>query len=328
MGRKITIVMYHFVRDLIHSRYPEIKGLHIDKFKGQLDYLKRYYTIIRMEDLISAISSNDFDLPPNALLLTFDDGYIDHFTNVFPIMFEAGVQGSFFPPAKAVMENEVLDVNKIHFILASVEDKSAIVSSLFAILDKFRDQYGLKDNQVYYTELAIPNRFDPGDVIFIKRMLQRDLPDEVRKYITDSLFKKYVTADEKAFSVELYMSMDQLKCMKSCGMFIGSHGYDHLWLDTLDAADQAKEIDLSLDFLKKLGVGIDKWVMCYPYGGYNNDLIKILRTKGCAIGLVVQALIADLDSDNSLALPRLDTNDFPMTGDALPNEWTQKYKEQ
>ena len=35
---------------------------------------------------------------------------------------------------------------------------------------------------------------------------------------------------EEAFSRELYMSMDQIKCMVDCGMHIGSHGYDHYWL--------------------------------------------------------------------------------------------------
>ncbi len=40
---------------------------------------------------------------------------------------ENGLTGCFFPPAKAVTEHEVLDVNKIHFILAAVPDKRRIL---------------------------------------------------------------------------------------------------------------------------------------------------------------------------------------------------------
>lgn len=95
MNRNVTIVMYHFVRELVHSRYPEIKGLTVEGFKGQLEYIKRHYNIIKMQDLLAAISSKDLIMPPRAVLLTFDDGYIDHYTNVFPLLSNAGLQGSF-----------------------------------------------------------------------------------------------------------------------------------------------------------------------------------------------------------------------------------------
>jgi hypothetical protein len=42
MSSSLTIVMYHFVRDLARSRYPAIKALTVDAFRGQLDYLARH----------------------------------------------------------------------------------------------------------------------------------------------------------------------------------------------------------------------------------------------------------------------------------------------
>ena len=324
MNRNVTIVMYHFVRDLVHSRYPEIKGLTVEGFKGQIDYIKRHYNIIKMQDLIAAISSKDLIIPPRAVLLTFDDGYIDHYTNVFPLLSNAGLQGSFFPSARAIEDYEVLDVNKIHFILASVQDKSAIIKSIFTTLDESRRQYNLNDNNTYYSELAVPNRFDSADVIFIKRMLQWALPEDLRIKITNSLFKKFVTKDESAFSTELYMNIDQLICMKQNGMFIGNHCYNHRWMDKLTTEEQIKEVDMSLQFLQKIGVGEVGWVMCYPYGAYNESMMPLLKARGCVAGLSVEVRIADLDQDNPLALPRLDTNDLPKTGDLQPNEWTMK----
>ena len=43
MPKQITIVMYHFVRDLKHSRYPKIKGITINEFKEQLSYIENHY---------------------------------------------------------------------------------------------------------------------------------------------------------------------------------------------------------------------------------------------------------------------------------------------
>ena len=323
MARWVSIIVYHYVRELKHSRYPEIKGLSIELFKEQLKYVMKYYHIISMEELIASVKSGP-QLPRNALLLTFDDAYIDHFTYVFPILDELGIQGSFFPPAKAILEYQVLDVNKIHFILASVADKQNLVEDIYSMLNEFRSEYSLKDNQYYSQKPAITYRFDSKEVIFIKWVLQRALPEKLRREIIERLFNKYVTVDEKAFSKELYMSIDQLKCMKRSGMYIGSHGFDHYWLDTLDNDTQQREIDFSLKFLKEIGCHLNDWAISYPYGTYNDSLLSILKSRGCVVGLSTEVGVADLGTGNPLTLPRLDTNDLPKDGNAKPNKWTSK----
>ena len=316
--------MYHFVRDLKHSRFPEIKGLAIEEFRGQLAYIRQHYNVIGGPELVAALGTPDQLLPPRALLLTFDDGYRDHFENVLPILLEHRVTGVFFPPAKAVIEEEVLDVNKIHFILAAVPDKARILNSLFSLLDEARGEFTLRDRKDYYVRLAHPNRYDPAEVILIKRLLQRELPEVLRKRITDVLFKEFVTRDERAFSRELYMDIGELRTMREAGMHIGSHGYDHYWLDTLDEQSQEREIDLSLQFLEAVASDSGNWVMAYPYGAYNDSLLGILRNKGCKAGFTTGVGIANLDRDDALTLPRLDTNDLPKRGDAAPIKWTSK----
>ena len=118
MSGKLTVVMYHYVRDLKNSRYPHIKGCDIRLFKEQIQYIKRHYNPVTVEQVLYAYY-NGRQLPEKAVLLTFDDAYADHFTNVFPVLYHEHIQGVFFPPVKAVTEHTVLDVNKVHFILAS-----------------------------------------------------------------------------------------------------------------------------------------------------------------------------------------------------------------
>ena len=50
----INIIMYHYVRDLKGSRYPDIKGLDYKDFKEQVKWLKNNFRIIRIEDVIAA----------------------------------------------------------------------------------------------------------------------------------------------------------------------------------------------------------------------------------------------------------------------------------
>lgn len=302
--------MYHYVRDLKRSRFPAIKGLSLDRFCRQLDFIQARYTPILPEELVEASEFPQKELPPNAILLTFDDGYSDHFANVFPLLDARGIKGCFFAPAKAVLEHTILDVNKIHFVLAAVPDARVLLDEVFSHLAEFRSEHGLKSKEAYLA-LKGENRYDTREVTMIKRLLQRELPELVRAEIVRRLFAKHVTADEVAFACELYLSVDQIGCLRRHGMHIGSHGYTHSWLNHVSPDAQAIEIDRSLDFLQVVGVGKDKWTMCYPYGGFNDSLLRVLRVRQCRLGFTAEARVADLDIDDPLTLPRLDTNDLP-----------------
>jgi peptidoglycan/xylan/chitin deacetylase (PgdA/CDA1 family) len=311
MNRSVTIVMYHYVRDLERSRFPAIKGLSVERFRRQLDYIQSRYTPISIEMLLGAMGPGRDDLPPNSILLTFDDGYTDHFANVFPLLDERDIQGCFFPSAKAAIDHTVLDVNKIQFVIATARDARALLDQVFASLAEFHSEYTLKTKEDYLSEIKREHRYDSFDVTVIKGLLQRNLPEPVRTEIVRRLFVEYVTADEAAFASELYMSIDQITCMHRHGMHIGSHGYAHLWLNHVSPEEQVAEIDQSLDFLRRWGSDKEGWTICYPYGGLNDSLLQLLRGRQCKLGFTVEARIADLDLDDRLTLPRIDTNDLP-----------------
>ena len=315
--------MYHYVRDLKGSKFTEIKGLDIELFTEQIKYLAKHYHVVAMDELIDCID-NSTQLPKKAALLTFDDGYFDHFDCVLPVLKRHQMQGSFYPPAKAILNNIVLDVNKIHFILASVTDKNVLVNELFSKLDEYRKEYQLDSNETYFKKHAVAGRKDVPEVMFIKQMLQVILPEELRLILCNYFFNKYVTADETAFSRELYMSIEQIKNLKDNGMHIGSHGYDHYWLGSLSKEKQEIEIDRSLEFLKLIGIDPDRWTMCYPYGNYNDDTLNILNNKGCKLALTTKPAIANINEYKRFELPRLDTNEIPVNASAATNAWYDK----
>lgn len=315
--KKITIVMYHYVRDLAHSRYPEIKGLDVTLFEEQLQYIQKHFEVICMEDLLDAYEKNDFSrIPEKALVLTFDDGYIDHFTVVFPLLKKYGMQGSFFPNAKAVKEHKLLDVNKIHHILAAAP-MDELVQDCFAMMDSRRaGGIEIPPNKSLYQELAVANRFDPEEVIFVKRLLQNRLPEKVRGEMATELFEKYVGVKEDCFARELYMTRDQIGCMKESGMFFGLHGYDHYWLGKMPPEKMREDIGKALDYFSDV---IDRkaWIMNYPYGNYSPDVIEYIKGQGCRLGITVEPRYAEPGKDDRYLLPRFDTNDLPPKSDRV-----------
>ncbi len=307
----LTIVMYHYVRDLKHSRHPAIKGRTIEEFRRQLEYLERNHTIVRTEDVVAA-AKGEAELPQGAAWLTFDDGYLDHYTNVLPLLIDRGWHGAFFPPAAAIEDRTILDVNKVQFILASEPDVSKLLEDIRKAVDSDRKQGSQHRFKYYWRDLARASRFDPAEITFIKKMLRDSLPENLRKPLVDEMFHKYVGRDDLDFAAELYMSQDQLRTMIDAGMYVGSHGHKHQQLDRMDDTTQAADIDASLRFLEKLGAPTAKdWVMCYPHGAYDDRLLRLLETRGCALGLGTRPGEADLGSERPLELSRLDTNDLP-----------------
>lgn len=319
----LTVVMYHYVRRIAESRYPEIKGLERELFVEQIAYLKRHYECVTAQEVIHA-SRGEHELPKNAMLLTFDDGYLDHYLNVLPILQKEKLHGCFYPPVKCVWDRVILDVNKIHFILASAPDKAKILAAIEDGVAAAWGEFVLESADFYRKKYAVPNRFDSAEVIFIKRMLQVALPEALRSRIVNDLFRQFVSVDEKAFASELYMDQDQLRCLVEAGMTVGSHGYSHCWMNSIDRATQEQEVELSLNLLEQIGVSLKDWTMCYPYGGWNESLLQVLREKGCGLGFTTEVDLGNVENHNPLLLPRLDTNDLPKAANAEMSEWTAR----
>ena len=321
----LTIITYHYVRELTGSPFSDLKVLDTAVFRGQLDHIQRYYRPVSVDRVMAALREKTPRLPRNAVLLTFDDGLKEHRDTVCPLLLERGMTGAFFPSVKPVRDKCVLGVHKIQFVLASFKEKVSLVRGLMDLVDEDRDFFGLETNDIYWKRWARRGNYDSPETAFVKRMLQIGLPEAARRRTVDRLFRRFVTEDEAAFSEELYMGVPDMKEIIAAGMTIGGHGFQHDWLGTLAPEQQEREIDLSLDLLRGLGVTRDGWCFCYPHGDYDDHVLRLLREKNCMLGFTaLRHKIADLGQDDPLVLPRLDTNDLPVSAAAEAGPWTRQ----
>lgn len=307
------VVMYHYVRDLENSRYPGIKGLTLEKFRGQLDYLQKNYTPVSALDIHDCLHSGS-RLPENACLLTFDDGYLEHYTEVFPELRKRGISGCFYPPVKAAAREELLNVNKIHLLLAHLgEDKFPMLLAELKDLYIYERQENalLPEYETLWHELAIKGRFDSAEVIFFKRLLQHALPEEMATRILDMLWDKFMDATQATLCRETYVSGDMLSAMAANSMHIGAHGASHRWLNKLPPAEQENEVRASLEFLREI-YGRDDfiWSVAYPFGGVNESLKEICASMGASFGLTTVPVIGQIGSNTRFDISRMDTNDI------------------
>jgi len=311
MNNACKIVMYHYVRPIKNSKYPGIKGLEVEGFLRQINYLKKNYHILTPTEFIDILTSQN-EIKKKCVLLTFDDGLKDHFLHVYPILKKNGLQGSFFVSSKPILERKILDVHKIQLILAVNENIQFCINEIFEYIEHEKDRYGLISAAEYYSKLAKPNRFDMAETIFVKRILQRELPLELREKIVGELFQKYFSDDVDSIWNELYLTENEIKEMGEAGMYFGSHGHSHEWYTQLPDKELKMELEKSFNFCSQIIQKEKRLMFCYPYGNYDNRVIENIKTLGFIAGLTTEVGDSNLEQINAFNLNRYDTNDFPQ----------------
>ncbi len=312
MNNKLTCITYHYVRDVEHADFPAIKGLDIDAFIDQLDYIESNYHIISGYDLIRFLTRRSKNLPDNAAMLTFDDGLRDHYDIVYPILASRNLSGAFFPPAKAIMTRRLLNVHKLHILLASLPNTQNLYEHFCEFINHNRTLYGLKTLADYKNQWYKPGLYgDPPETIFIKNMLQKGLAEPLRTLIIDELCCEYVDEDLTMLGDQWYLNTEQVQEMYSNGMYIGGHGYEHAWMDNMTRKSQQKDVSEMLGWFEKIGILHPAWIMCYPHGAVDHSLINTLKDNGCVAGLTIEAAQADFSRHQPHKLPRYDTNLLP-----------------
>ncbi|RME80693.1 MAG: polysaccharide deacetylase family protein [Caldilineae bacterium] len=96
---RVPILMYHYISTPPADAHPYRVGNSLDPetFAAHLDYLQAQgYTTIYLKDLLSYLATGEPPLPEKPVILTFDDGYLDAYTNAFPALQARGMVGTFF----------------------------------------------------------------------------------------------------------------------------------------------------------------------------------------------------------------------------------------
>lgn len=307
--KNCTVAMYHYVRNVEETNYPRIKALGIGKFKSQLNYLQKNYKIINLPDYVSYLNGKK-DIPESSCVLTFDDGFADHYKNVFPILKKKKISACFFPITCALAELKIPVVHQIHFLLAKIGSEKLAVEFNKLLGDKFPKiaKKFRADSKVLAQKKCV---WDKRDILAGNLKYNISLmPAKAGNEIINSIFNRYFKNKEK-FCKELYMNFNQMREMQKAGMSFGNHSHSHLKLTKISEKEQKEEIISSKKILEK-ELGEKVVFFSYPYGAYDKKTIKILKNEGYSCALTTDFDINKGKDVNIFALKRLDTNHIPL----------------
>lgn len=293
----LTALMYHYVRDPAHPADlgSGILGLPLDRFAAQLEYVIRHYAVVSWPDVRAHLLGGPA-LPPNACLLTFDDGVRDHYLNVFPILRARNLSGLFFALARQPGDPMALG-HKLHFLLARL-GLGRLRQEIWRHLDDQQCQIYMQAAERYRSKGAMV------EVDVFKHVVQRDLLEEAEA-ITSLLFSEHIGVEAQVADA-FYLNSEQIAEMAAGGMYFGGHSRSHPWFDAIASEREADEISASAEWLGSVAPG--SHAFAYPYGGYSATAPPLLRAHGFVAAFTTEPAIWHTDV---FQIGRIDADTLP-----------------
>jgi peptidoglycan/xylan/chitin deacetylase (PgdA/CDA1 family) len=279
----MNVLMFHFVSsDKDSNLFRSMQGVTINEFEEQLSILTKNGLGLMEEDIKNAALTSDYP-EDKYFYLTFDDGFKQHYDNVYPVLKDYGIQASFFVPTMALET----------VIVPTVEKQRLLQYNLFSEYQEFlgcfcrQSRNYMKSNkrqEHFYPEPEnIKNSenylkkysFYSNEERFFRKLRNEYLSIKEFTGIIDIMFGKFYNND-KQFIDEYYMSISDLKDMNKNGMIIGGHSYSHPFLNKIPVSEMQIEIDKSIKYLRNT-VANDINSFAYPYGAFDDNIVEHLK---------------------------------------------------
>lgn len=251
-GPKLLVLTYHRV---LSDRRDDPLGTIISekKFIRQLDLLAKKFRIRALGDSI-----DDFrrDGAKTCAVLSFDDGYVDNYEVVLPILKRKGFPAAFFISSGYIGSGRPMWDWQV--IMSVTHDAGAREVRLGG------ERMVIRERE---SRLSFALRIADG--------LKNASPDDLREVLS-SLGSAY------DFSGDRCMDWEELKRLKEAGMEIGSHGISHRSLARIPIGDAEREINESKRNISE-HIGRECGYFSFPFGSekdYNDDLIARVRGSG------------------------------------------------
>ena len=239
---KLSTLIYHQVfqeSDPMRASEPDA-----ETFRWQMALINRYFTPLSILSALKHIQRGT--LPPNAICITFDDGYINNLTVAAPILHELNIPATVFVATAFSSGENMWNDRLIDLIsLVDVEINLSAVELTPVVLSNVNQRVSLAHQLISKIKY---------------------LPYDERKLLIDKLYEDNDISEKES----KMMTPAQMIELEQFGIEIGAHTIDHPILKVLDKEQQQKQIKQSKLMLEKW-LGHEVKGFAYPNGKNETD---------------------------------------------------------
>jgi peptidoglycan/xylan/chitin deacetylase (PgdA/CDA1 family) len=267
------ILTFHRVND---DRDPFFTSLSTSVFSARMRHIARHYTVLPVVELVERARRGA--LPPNALALTFDDGYQDSLTHAAPILAQYGLPTTIFLATGLIGTSEMAWYDRL----------------ATALKHTARPVVELAPGQPLPLE-TLPQRLAALQTALTR--LKR-VPDSERERALERLVT-YLGPEPAEARKRLMLSWDEADALRGLGFSFGAHTVRHPVLSRLEAGAARDEIHGSRVAIER-ALGVPVHAFAYPNGGredYTATTVRLVEEAGFTAAVTTRRGV------NTLATP-------------------------
>ena len=249
------------------------------EFARQMEFLSKRFRFVHIDEVIDAIVHRA-PLPERAVLLTFDDAYVDFQRNAWPVLKSLGLPAVLFVPT-AYPNNSHLFFwwDRLYRVIHSVPAGQ-----------KLKTPIGTWTIENNHRQIFRTLRDD------VKSKSHKDLQE-----IVDQIADSNPTAPPETNSV---LGWDELRRLKADGLVLGAHTETHPLINRISLEEARREV---VNSQKKLidETGDARPIFAYPSGGFSDQTTAMLHEERFQLAFTTRRGINDIKVNNPLCLRRI-----------------------
>jgi len=245
---------------------PGVAEASARELREQVAAIKAHCSVITIDDLRRACQGRP--LPPNPVLITFDDGYRDCHDVALPILQEAGVPATFFIPTAYPEAGRLFWWDRVALLLGRCRRERVEIS--------------------YPSPVVIDPVHAPEEAFkkvcgAIKRTPNVDV-ERVMEELERAAGVSLGPEEERRIAADTIMDWTQIRALRRAGMDIQSHSHQHSVLNTMTPDEVVRDLSCSRRLLSE-ALGEEVSTIAYPVGYPLPDAHReAVRAAGFEIG--------------------------------------------
>jgi peptidoglycan/xylan/chitin deacetylase (PgdA/CDA1 family)/GT2 family glycosyltransferase/SAM-dependent methyltransferase len=260
-----AILLYHRVTTKSHD--PFRLCIPPTRFRDQMQFLKEHCNLISLTDFIDAMKSAS--LPPRAVAITFDDGYLDNLTTASPILTDIGVPATFFVTTDRFDERH--------------EFWWDTLARLFLQEPSLPESIELPEG---LPRVNITADTDRRQALMTVHRAIRCMPVDQRNNVIEQLVRQAQNSTSCDPGDRPLLADEVHALAERAGHEIGAHTRHHLSLPNFPVDVQTDELTSGTEPLEAL-LGRRVRAVAYPFGDATAQTAALARAVGFTIGLIV-----------------------------------------
>lgn len=287
--RALTVLTYHRIgeADRAGELSREVFDVTPEELEDQLALIKRAGTVVSIGELQRFFQGGR--LPPNPVLLTFDDGYVDNHAVALPILKRAAVPATFFIPTAYPEAGQLFWWDRVSLFMHRC--RAPLVSL------------------TYPARLTLTPTLDPEEAAArlcrcIKTTPNLDLP-RMWEELSQASGVSLPPEEERALAAQMIMDWSAVRALKDAGMDVQSHSHRHQVLNTLGPEKAEEDLARSASILREV-TGQPVHSVAYPVGyTLEGALRRAPAEAGFTLGFTNATGLGGLGQVDPLNLPRV-----------------------